>query len=318
MIILERPEIEALVNIEKAFPAVEKAYLAMSKGLVNLPPVGHITFPKLDADCHIKYGHIKGDAFFVIKVATGFPLNSDQGLSNGNGMLLVLSAETGAVLAMLHDEMYLTDVRTGIGGAIASHMLSNKGARRVLIVGTGIQARMQIKTHATKFDNALEFSVWGRSPSKATSLVEEMARSYSIKAAEDLETACKEADIIVTTTGSKNPIVKSEWIKSCTHITAVGADAPGKQELETDLISKADVVAVDSINQCIDHGEIEEATKQNIIQTSSLIELGDLISNIELGRKSSNQITIADLTGVAAQDIAIAGVVLDGYCNQIK
>jgi ornithine cyclodeaminase len=313
MLILKRPEIEGLVNIEKVFPAIEKAYLAMSKGLVNLPPVGHITFPKLDADCHIKYGHIEDDAFFVIKIATGFPLNSDQGLSNGNGILLVLSAKTGAIIAMLHDEMHLTDVRTGIGGAIASHLLARDDAKRVLIVGTGIQARMQIETHAARFDNTLEFTVWGRSYEKAKALTKEIAEQYSIQIAEDLETACKQADIIVTTTGSTEPLIKSDWIKSGTHITAIGADALGKQELETELISKADVVVVDSINQCTDHGEIEEAVKKSVVQMSSLVELGELISNKALGRKSSDQITITDLTGVAAQDIAIAGVVLDEY-----
>jgi len=294
MLILKRPEIEALVNIEKAFSAIEKAYVAMNQGLVNLPPVGHITFPNFDADCHIKYGHIEGDAVFVIKIATGFPLNSKQGLSNGNGVLLVLSAETGAVMAMLHDEMHLTDVRTGVGGAIASHLLAKEDAKRVLIIGTGVQARMQIEAHAA-------------------TLTKEIADRYSIQIADDLEAACKQADIIVTTTGSTEPLIKSEWINSGTHITAIGADAPGKQELETKLITKADLVVADSIDQCTDHGEIQQASKQDVFQTASLVELGDVISNKALGRKSTAQITIADLTGVAAQDIAIAGVVLSEY-----
>ncbi len=313
MLILKRPEIEALVNIEKAFSAIEKAYVAMNQGLVNLPPVGHITFPNFDADCHIKYGHIEGDAVFVIKIATGFPLNSKQGLSNGNGVLLVLSAETGAVMAMLHDEMHLTDVRTGVGGAIASHLLAKEDAKRVLIIGTGVQARMQIEAHAARFDNTLEFTVWGRSYNKAKALTKEIADRYSIQIADDLEAACKQADIIVTTTGSTEPLIKSEWINSGTHITAIGADAPGKQELETKLITKADLVVADSIDQCTDHGEIQQASKQDVFQTASLVELGDVISNKALGRKSTAQITIADLTGVAAQDIAIAGVVLSEY-----
>lgn len=317
MLYLKRPEIEALVNIKKAFPAIEKAYIAMSEGKVNLPPVGHITFPSLDADCHIKYGHIKGDDFFVIKIATGFPLNANHDLPNGNGMLLVLSAQTGEVIAMLHDEMHLTDVRTGICGAIASHLLARSDAKKILIVGTGIQARMQIEAHAAKFDKSLEFYVWGRSRDKTKILADELADKYPITIADDLEAACKQVDIIVTTTGSTQPIIKSDWIKSGTHITAIGADAPGKQELETTLVSEADLLVADSKKQCIDHGEIEEAVKQGLVHNDNIRELGDILANKNIGRKSSDQITIADLTGVAAQDIAIAGVVLNAFSKQI-
>jgi len=317
MIYLKRPEIEALVNIEKAFPAIEKAYIAMNVGKVNLPPVGHITFPDLNGDCHIKYGHIMEDEFFVIKVATGFPLNANNGLPTGNGMLLVLSAKTGEVIAMLHDEMHLTDVRTGLGGAIASHLLARDDAKKVLIVGTGIQARMQIEAHAAKFDNSLEFYVWGRSREKTEILADELSDKYSIMIADDLETACKQADIIVTTTGSSHPIIKSGWIKSGTHITAIGADAPGKQELETTLISEADLLVVDSKKQCINHGEIEDAVKQGLVHDDNIHELGEILANKNIGRKSPDQITIVDLTGVAAQDIAIAGVVLNAFSAQI-
>ncbi len=117
MITLTRPEIEALIDLPTAAEAIEKAYRAASEGQVNLPPVGHITFPN-DADCHIKYGHMKGDTNFVIKIATGFPQNNKTELPTGNGLVLVLSAMTGAVLAMLYDEMVLTDIRTGLGGPL--------------------------------------------------------------------------------------------------------------------------------------------------------------------------------------------------------
>lgn len=313
MLYLQRPEIEALVNIEEAFPAIENAYIALSQGRVNLPPVGHITFPNLDADCHIKYGHIEGDDFFVIKVATGFPHNKNNGLENGNGMLLVMSAETGKVKAMLHDEMHLTDVRSSIGGAIASYALARQNAQKVLIVGTGIQAKMQIKAHALKFQNDLEFSIWGRSLKKAQAIIDELSGEFPIKLAEDLEVACKDADIIVTTTGATQPIIKAEWINQGTHVTAIGADAPGKQELEEALIAKADLIIADSISQCIHHGEIEEAIKQGLLNADQIVELGQVLENKELERSQQEQITIADLTGIAAQDIAIAGVILEEH-----
>lgn len=127
MISLSRTEIEALIDLPSIAPHIEEAYRLTSAGEINLPPVGHITFPDLNADCHIKYGHLVGSDSFVIKVATGFPSNAALGLETGNGLVLVMSAKTGVVQAVLHDEMLLTDVRTGIGGAIASRVLARKG-----------------------------------------------------------------------------------------------------------------------------------------------------------------------------------------------
>jgi ornithine cyclodeaminase len=118
MIILDRDQIESLIDLSLAGDAIEASYIAASRGEVALPPVGHITFPVVSADCHIKYGHQKGDPNFVIKVATGFPQNGRVGLPTGNGMSLVISAQTGAVQAVLHDEMVMTDIRTGLGGAM--------------------------------------------------------------------------------------------------------------------------------------------------------------------------------------------------------
>jgi len=167
MITLIRPEIEALIDPVLAAEAIEAAYRAVSRGDYNLPPVGHITFPKVGGDCDIKYGHIAGDPIFVIKVATGFPDNAVNGLPNGNGVVLALSAETGAVRTILHDEMAMTDIRTGIGGAIASRLLALRDARRVLIVGTGEQARRQIEAHRALMGGDTVFAIWGRSQVKA-------------------------------------------------------------------------------------------------------------------------------------------------------
>ena len=123
---------------------------------------------QLDADCHIKYGHRRGDDVFVIKVATGFPANDPSVAPANNGMSLVLSAETGEVRAVLHDEGLLTDVRTGLGGAIASRTLARDEATRMLVVGTGVQARRQIEAHLELLDRDLDIAVWGRSPARAS------------------------------------------------------------------------------------------------------------------------------------------------------
>lgn len=315
MISLNRAEIETLVDLPTAADAIEAAYRAASLGDVNLPPVGHITFPENGGDCHIKYGHVKDDRTFVIKVATGFPQNGQLGLHNGNGLVLVLSAETGTVEAMLHDEMMLTDIRTGLGGAIASRTLARSTSKHALIVGTGPQARRQIEAHAALMPH-LTFRVWGRDTNKVAKLVAEMSSKVDVKSVPDLQAAVRRTDIVVTATASSTPFLASEWVQPGTHITAVGADAPGKQELDAALIARAEILVVDLTSQCLDHGEVSHAAKCGLIQPESLHEIGAVLRGTGRGRTDDKQITIADLTGIAAQDIAMANTVLKAWRTQ--
>lgn len=307
MITLTRLEIETLIDQTAAAEAIEAAYMATSKGNVDLPPVGHISFHNFDADCHIKYGHMAGDPTFVIKVATGFPQNTDA--PTGNGLVLVLSANTGAVEAVLHDEMMLTDIRTGLGGAIATRALARADSKSALVIGTGPQARRQIAAHAELMPQ-LSLRAWGRDADKLSALIADLSPDCEVAPAGDLENAVRSSDVIITATGAKTPFVKSEWVQPGTHVTAVGADAPGKQELETELVARADLLVADLVSQCLDHGEISHAALAGLIQSGNVVELGLLLSNPGLGRTGTEQITIADLTGIAAQDIAMANAVL--------
>lgn len=311
MISLTRPEIEALIDMPAAADAIEAAYRAASLGRVNLPPVGHIALPD-EADCHIKYGHMAGDANFVIKVATGFPGNSAKGMPTGNGLVLVLSAQTGNVEAMLHDEMVLTDIRTGLGGAIASRTLARTNSKTVLIIGTGPQARRQIEAHAALMPQ-LSFRVWGRNADKVSALISDMAPEYTVVAAPTLQDAANQSDIIITATGSTMPLLQSDWVQPGTHITAVGADAPGKQELDVALVAQANLLVVDSTSQCLDHGEVSQAVERGLIKLDDIQEIGTILNGTGVGRTNDGQITIADLTGIAAQDIAMATTVLAEY-----
>ena len=312
MISLTRHEIETLIDLSKTVQAIEAAYRASSRGDVNLPPVGHIGFAD-GADCHIKYGHMKGDSVFVVKIATGFPQNSTYGLPSGNGLVLLLSAKTGQVEAMLHDEMVLTDIRTGLGGAIASRALARRDSKNVLVAGTGPQARRQIEAHHSLFSGPLYFKVWGRDAKKAAVLVNDLAPAIEVTQVDNLETATRWADIVITATGATEPFIKSDWVQPGTHVTAVGADAPGKQELDRQLIGRADIVAVDLVSQCVDHGEVSHASRAGEVDSSDLVELGTLLDKSKPGRTTEDQITIADLTGIAAQDIAIAKAVLEAW-----
>lgn len=313
MIQLSRAEIEHLVTVDEgAVAAVRDAYVAITDGRGNVPPVGHIAFPATNGDCHIKYGHIAGDPIFAVKIAAGFYDNPAKGLPSSTGIILAISAETGEVRAILNDEGYLTDLRTGIGGAVATLALARADAGNVLIVGTGIQARYQSRALAALAGRPLSFRIWGRSPEKTAAIVAELARDgLNAAPAADLEAACRAADIIVTTTPSTEPLVRSDWVRPGTHITAMGADGPGKQELETALVARADIRASDMKTQSLGHGEFSHACLAGLIGRDDCIELGAVLAGTTAGRRSAEDITIADLTGVATQDIAMARTVLE-------
>ncbi|OBZ94821.1 hypothetical protein ADU59_13460 [Pararhizobium polonicum] len=315
MIILSRSEIEALIDLDSALGAVEAGYVAASEGRATIPPVGYLAFPERDGDCHIKYGHIAGDPSFVVKIASGFYGNPLLGLPTSNGVMLVFSASTGILEAILLDEGFLTDLRTGLGGAVATRALCRPDARRVAIIGTGIQARWQIRClrHAMK-QTPLTFGLWGRSETKARETANVMAsEGIDVEVAPDLERLCREADIIITTTPSRTPLIHDAWIRPGTHITAIGADAPGKQELDTALVIRADRRISDRLEQSLDHGEFSTAFTSGSIAAEDCAEIGAVLGGKATGRTRSDDITIADLTGIAIQDIAIAGSILDAY-----
>ena len=314
---LSRPEIEALLQIEDGFDPIKDAYIAVTDGRCDLPPVGYLGFPDAKGDCHIKYGHIAGDSVFVIKIATGFYDNPSKGLASSNGIMLALSAETGEVMAILQDEGYLTDLRTGIGAALATKAGCRGDAHRVGVVGTGIQARIQIRClNALMPDAGLVFSVWGRSEKKMRQLAQDLAaHQISVTVQPDLETLCVNADILLTTTAAKTPLIRSSWISDGTHITASGADAPGKQELDSALTARADLLILDSDAQCIDHGEVAIPAEAGLLSPDRYRTLGKVLSGQQAGRSAPSQVTIADLTGLGSQDIAIARTALDSYAR---
>ena len=225
--------------------------------------------------------------------------------------MLVMSALTGEVCAVLHDEMLLTDVRTGLGSAITSRALARRNARNFLVVGTGAQIRWQIEAHKSLMPQLTQFALWGRNAERADLAVRNVSDICEVQKAANLEQAVREADVIVTATGSTQPIIQSGWVKDGTHITAIGADAPGKQELDVELVARAGCLVVDLVSQCIDHGELSHAVSSQRIDPTRLIEIGQVLENPTLGRDNDKQITIADLTGIAAQDIAIANALLD-------
>lgn len=312
MLELGRSEIQQLCDLSTAAAAIKDAYIAQAQGRVQAPPVTYLGFDAAKGDCHVKTGHIAGTEGFVIKIATGFYDNPAKGLPSSNGMNLVFSADTGQTLALLKDEGLLTDVRTGLGGAIATKALARPEARRVLVVGAGLQCLHQIRCLSHVWDGAaLQFAIWARDGAKAEVQAKTLRdEGLVVEVASELEVAVLAADVIVTTTPSKTPLIQSNWVQAGTHVTAIGADSPGKQELATALVARADVRVCDLAQQSLNHGEFQSACAAGQITSSDVVELGHVLAGAHPGRQSDTQITIADLTGLAAQDAAISLAVL--------
>ena len=313
--VLKLDEIKRLIDIPQLIQAIEAGFVLYSENRVVVPPVGFLHFDQPPGDVHIKYGFVKGDDVYVLKMASGFYNNAELGLSVADGLILVFSQQTGHLKLTLLDECWLTDMRTAAAGAVAAKHLAPNNIHHIGIVGTGVQARMQLELLRDVVDCQSCF-IWGRDANKVQSTIEGLQAKKTIKAwgldmkaATEIDELVSECNLIVTTTSAREALIRADQVNKGTHITAMGADDHGKQELQAELLAQADRVVADSISQCVDHGECFHAVKDNKIEEDSILELGNVIKNPTLGRTSEDQITVADLTGVAIQDIQIAKMV---------
>lgn len=306
MKIITKAQIEAILPTLDPIPAIEQGFVEYSAGKCNVPPIGELLMEK--GEVHIKYGCITGEEFYVIKIASGFYDNPKIGLPSSNGMMCVFSQNTGEVVAILHDECLLTDVRTAIAGTVSAKYLAPKNVTAIGIVGTGVQARMQAEYLKTVTD-CKDIIVWGRSTEGLLDYKRYMnALGYGVHATKDMAELCANANLIVTTTPAHAPLMTADMIRPGTHITAMGSDTLEKQELDPEILARADMVVVDSIPQSETRGEVCKARDAGTITDDDIVELGTVISSGK-GRTSDDQITVADLTGVAVQDIKIAEAV---------
>ncbi len=306
--LVTRKQIETALASLDLVPLIEEGFVQYSAGNVVVPPVGELLFDR--GDVHIKYGYVKGGEHYVIKIASGFYDNPTLGLPSGNGIMLVFRQETGELAGVLLDEGHLTDVRTAVAGAIAAKHLAPSQVRRIGIVGSGVQARLQLR-YLAGVTACREVLVAGRREGALTLYQEEMqAEGWHGATTRDLADVLRTSDLVVTTTPATQPLLHLADLREGTHITAVGSDTADKQELAPEILGRADVVVADSIAQCLDRGEIHKAIESGVITKEELVELGDVIAGHARGRASDPEITVADLTGVAVQDIQIATAVL--------
>jgi len=321
VLILREPEIRALLDPQACIAAMEQAFAAYSTGQTELPGVIHLDIPESDVsekrgEIHVKAGYLHGGPYYAVKIVSGFAGNSQRGLPPNGGMVVVFDANTGAPAAFLLDNGFITGFRTGAAGAVAAKHLAREKIAAIAVIGTGAQARYQVEMLALERGFS-EVRIWGRDSNKAQACAGHLAKSPGIRACnfavtESVQEAVEEADLVITVTASRKPLVRAAWLKPGVTVIAVGSDAPDKQELDVDVLGRADKIVADSIAQCLRLGEIRHAVEQRAMTKEKIYaELGEITAGLKPGRTSEDEIIVCDLTGVGVQDVAAASLVLE-------
>jgi ornithine cyclodeaminase len=307
--IFNREQIEQALQRVDVTAAIEEGFIAYSEGKVVVPPVGELVFDDPPGDVHIKYGYIKNDDYFVIKVASGFYDNIKLGLPPADGLMLVFSQKTAQLETILLDECHLTNVRTAAAGAVVAKYLAPEKVERIGVFGAGMQGRMQVEA-LLPIIACRDVVVWGTSEEELEAYRVTMSgHGLEIQTTMTSEEIAATCNLIVTATPSRTPLLRAEQIREGTHITAMGSDTQEKNELDPAILGKADLVVADSIEQCRVRGEIYHALTAGVLQDGAVLELGKVIVDPALQRTTDSQVTVADLTGVAVQDIQISKAV---------
>jgi ornithine cyclodeaminase len=278
------------------------------EGKVSLPPIIRVDVEINQGEVDIKTAYIEGLDHFAIKIASGFFGNPSIGLPYGSGMMVLMSAKTGFLEAVLLDNGYLTDLRTGIAGAITAKHLAPQQITTAGVIGSGMQARYQIRG-LKLFRDFERLMVYGIDPDSVAQYASEMTQDLGVDVTvtNSPEEVFKKSQFVATTTPSRKPYVVAEWLHPNLHITAMGSDGEHKQELFADTLGKADRIVCDSKSQCFRLGELHHALNEGVIsEDSEITEIGELTAGIKTGRQDDHEITICDLTGVGIQDTTIA------------
>jgi ornithine cyclodeaminase len=309
--VITEPEIRELVGPADAVAAVRQALVQLARGEAIMPEPSEMDLADVRGDMHVKGAYLSGAPYFSYKAASGFYDNPARGLPVNAGLVLVFDAQTGFPSAILFDNGYLTDLRTGAAGAVAADLLARPRVGRVAILGAGVQARRQLEM-LLQVRQPADVSVWARRPEQAAGYASEMtgALGVPVTVAESARAAVDGADIVVTTTPSREPLVSAAWFGPGQHITAVGADLPDKQELDPALFAAADKVVVDSLAQALRSGDTHHAVQAGLLDAAAIhAELGQVAAGSRPGREHDAELTIADLTGLGVQDAAMANLV---------
>ncbi|MDE0054304.1 MAG: cyclodeaminase [Gammaproteobacteria bacterium] len=310
ILVLNEQKLRELVVLDgKVVDVVEEAFAALARGGVVMPPVLSMPFEEVNGEVDVKTAYIPGFDAFAIKISPGFFDNPKLGLPSLNGLMVVLSARTGLVEAVLLDNGYLTNVRTAAAGAVATRHLAPVSVTTAGVIGAGVQARLQVRAaHLERhFEHVLLWSPNARRSDEAAAEIE-TSIGVPVTVTDNAQSVVAGSELVITATPATEPVVRREWLHSTLHITCMGADQQGKNEIDPEALAVADLYVCDFVSQAERLGELRSARARGLLADVRPPELGAVITGTSQGRRRDKDITICDLTGTGAQDTAIANV----------
>jgi len=306
--VFSETDVRRVVDDAAALASAERAFSAMARGEALVPPPLGVDLPGPGGEVHVKGAYLEGAPIFAFKVATGFYGNAALGLPTGAGLVLVFDALTGFPVALLADNGYLTDVRTAAAGALATRLLAPHRPLAAAVLGAGVQARLQLRL-ISRVRALVSVRVWSPSVPSRAAYAREMREvlGTEVLPADSIEEAVAEADLLVTATPSRQPLIAAPMLRAGATVIALGSDGPDKRELAPDVLARADKVVTDRTEQCARLGELHHAVEAGLISAADVhAELGEVLVGTRPGREADDEIIVCDLTGVGAQDAAIA------------
>jgi alanine dehydrogenase len=320
-LLLTGKQVKKLLEMKDVLGAVENAYRHKGLGKVQMPPKAYLFYEKFNGDLRTMPSYVEDMDVSAVKIVNVHPDNAKNfGMRTVMAVLVLVNPHTGAPLAFM-DATHITDMRTGGASAVASKYLARPNPKILGIIGCGNQARTQMLALKTQFGHFDEVRLYDMFPEKSKALAREFRRHYKeqvgkIKAVQNAKDCVIDSDIVVTVTSARAPVVLDEWVKDGTHFNCMGADAPGKQEMDPKILKRARLV-IDDWEQASHSGEINvPLSKGEMTKDDVDVEIGHIVAGLKPGRESDQQITVFCSTGLAIQDCLTAKIAYDAAIVQ--
>lgn len=316
-LLLKKEDVRQLIRLTDIIGAVEEAYRAFNSDQVEQPGYTSLHLDPATAEIDFKLGYHKSGGLISMKASSGGFTDNPAlyAVPNGMGTILLFDARSGALACVMEGSL-ITGLRTGAAGAVSVKALARKDARSLASIGTGNQARMQVRAIREVMDIEV-IHASDRNPQALARFKADIEAELGIPVvlAESIQSAVTQADIVITTTRGSGPVIEAGWVRPGTHIIAIGTDQKGKQELDPEIFRHAKVI-VDSLSQCAEKGETQHALREGILARSAVhTEIGEILLGRKPGRETDAEVTIFDSTGMAIQDNTTAGKI---YRNALE
>jgi len=309
---LKDREIRDIVDVTDVIDAVEKAFVEKYLGRVQMPPKVYIYYDSI-GDLRVMPCYLSHLKISSVKLVNVHPQNRKYGLPTVMAVIALINPETGFPKAIMGGT-WITAMRTCAAGAIAAKYLARSDSKIVAIIGAGIQGRTQVMGLSAVIPSLEEIKVYDVNKEIARDFIrfvkEKYGSKYRLVISGSPREAVENADIVITATPSRSPIIMREWTREGMHFTCIGADAPGKEELDPRILKHASKIVVDDVEQAIHSGEINVPLSRGILRREDIYgELGEIVTGVKPGRESPTEITVFASTGLAVQDAVTAELV---------